>query len=102
MKGTAMAERLLCTLPFADRFFLMPTGHEVPPGDLMLGGLNGEECGADPAGMAPYEISEEAAQAYVRRQAEEASAGVMAALDGLVGGLAGARQADELGERLGL
>ncbi len=97
-----MFERIRYTIPLADRFFLLPEGYEPPPGNLQLGGLQGEESGVDPAVVAPYEVSPEEAQAHIRLQVEEASANVSAALTRLLRGLGESPDPNKLAERLGL
>ena len=101
-RGLSMVERLLYTIPSADRCFLLPEGLEPAAGNLRLGGLGDEERRVDPSAVALYEVSQEEAQAHIRRQVEGASTGVTAALTGLLGGLGESPDPHQLAERLGL
>jgi hypothetical protein len=58
--------RGLYLTPAADRFFLIPAGHEVPPGDLLVVSVTGTQRRLDPASLAPLEVTRAEARAHLR------------------------------------
>jgi hypothetical protein len=86
----------LLATPDADRFFLVPHGDDLPPGELVLdGGLR-----VDEAAIAPFEITREQAEAHVRAQMQQAVTSVADALAAALG--QGSTDLARVAERLGL
>lgn len=98
------ADKVLYLTADAGRFFLVPAGHELAPGDLRVVSLTGEERLADPAALGAVEVSRDGAEAHLRALAQRS---VSAAADvvGRALGLAGLGEAlpdlPSIADRLG-
>ncbi len=73
------------------RRFLIPDDLELPTGELNLRTATGRERRADPAALAPFEVSAEEAQAWAKAQLGEVGRRLK---EGLKGGLFGASKGD--------
>lgn len=89
--------------PAADRFFLVPHGRELAPGEFLVVAVTGEERRVDAGDLAPLEVARGEAEAHLRGEAERAMANVADTL-GRALGIAGAAPPDmrRVAERLGL
>jgi HPt (histidine-containing phosphotransfer) domain-containing protein len=92
----------LYATPTADRFFRVPTPHELPTGDFLAVGIDGE-LRVEESALAPFEITKEQAEAHVRGEMERALAGVADTVARALGA-AGREPPDleRLAERLGV
>jgi len=61
----------LWSTPGRTRYFLIPDGQELPPGDLLLVTLTGKRQEADPAAAAGFEVSREEAKAWTQASLKE-------------------------------
>ncbi|HEX2223166.1 MAG TPA: hypothetical protein VHN15_03050, partial [Thermoanaerobaculia bacterium] len=50
------------------RYFLIPEGRELPPGDLLLVRLTGQRQEADPAAAAEFEVPREEAKGWAEAE----------------------------------
>lgn len=74
----------LWTDPARSRYFLIPDGEQLPPGEFILSTLTGRVLRVDPASLAAFELSEEEAKEWVKAEFGELLDGVRAGIDRFV------------------
>lgn len=64
-----------------DRYYLVPDGASLPPGDVVIRRAGGVELHVEPTALAPFEISEEQAVRWTKASLPEVLAELRASLD---------------------
>lgn len=79
--------RLLYTTPDRARHFLVPEAADLPEGDLALRTASGRERDVDPEAVAPYEVTEDEAKAWLKDQVSDLLGEARSGILGFVGRL---------------
>lgn len=89
--------RLLRTATEPRRFFLVPEGAEIGPGELVVRALDGRSDRLDEAALAPHEVDAARAAAHVDAGVERLFAPVRSGLRDLFGGSAESEPSSDVG-----